>query len=76
MKDIYECMASQNILTFYGSKLDLKVDYSELYDYELSKIQYDYDCEVLNFDTPIDYNSLVLDSDCFSFYSFGIFLNS
>jgi hypothetical protein len=66
MKDIYECMASQNILTFYGSKLDLKVDYSELYDYELSKIQYDYDCEVLNFNTPIDYNSLVLDSDCFN----------
>jgi hypothetical protein len=66
MKDIYECMASQNILTFYGSKLDLKVDYSELYDYELSKIQYDYDCEVLNFNTPIDYDSLVLDSDCFN----------
>jgi hypothetical protein len=66
MKDIYKCMASQNILTFYGSKLDLKVDYSELYDYELSKIQYDYDCEVLNFNTPIDYSSLVLDSDCFN----------
>jgi hypothetical protein len=66
MKDIYECMASQNILTFYGSKLDLKVDYSELYDYELSKIQYDYDCDVLNFNIPINYNSLVLDSDCFN----------
>lgn len=26
MKDIYECMGSQNILNYYGSKLDIKVD--------------------------------------------------
>ena len=28
-------MAGQNILRFYGSKLDLKVDFSETYDFTI-----------------------------------------
>jgi hypothetical protein len=64
MKDIYINMANQNILRFYGSKLDLKVDYSELYDYELSKVQMDYNEEVLDFDTEITYTGLTIDSSC------------
>lgn len=64
MKDIYINMANQNILRFYGSKLDLKVDYSELYDYELSKVQGDYNEEVLDFTNEITYTGLTIDSSC------------
>ena len=56
-------MANQNILSFYGSKLDLKVDYSELYDFELTNVQDDFDSQVLDFTTPINYTSLVIDVD-------------
>jgi len=56
-------MANQNILNFYGSKLDLKVDYSELYDFELTNVQDDFDSQVLDFTTPINYLSLVIDVD-------------
>ena len=64
MKDIYINMANQNILRFYGSKLDLKVDYSELYDFELSKVQGDYNVEVLDFTNEITYTGLTIDSSC------------
>jgi hypothetical protein len=64
MKDIYIIMANQNILGFYGTKLDLKLDYSELYDFELSKIQGDYDSDVLDLTNPITYSGLTVDSDC------------
>ena len=57
-------MANQNILNYYGSKLDLKVDYSELYDFELSKTQDDFDAQVLDFTTPITYSGLTIDSSC------------
>ena len=57
-------MANQNILSFYGSKLDLKVDYSELYDFELTKVQDDFDSKVLDFTTPITYTGLTIDSSC------------
>jgi hypothetical protein len=57
-------MASQNILKFYGSKLDIKVDYSELYDYEISKTDDDYNSGVLDLTTPISYSSLTINSDC------------
>jgi hypothetical protein len=69
MKDIYESMASQNILTFYGSKLDLKVDNSELYDYEISKTWSDYSSDVLDFINPINYNSLIIDTNLTDFSS-------
>lgn len=57
-------MANQNILKFYGSKLDLKVDYSELYDFELSKVTDDYNEDVLDFNTEITYSGLTVDSSC------------
>ena len=46
-------MNNQNILKFYGSKLDIKLDSSELYDYELSKVRGDYNVDVLDLRTQI-----------------------
>jgi hypothetical protein len=59
-------MNSQNILKFYGSKLDLKLDSSELYDFEMVGVGNDYDIGLLDFTTggTITYDSLVVDSDC------------
>jgi hypothetical protein len=67
MKDIYINMNRQNILNFYGSRLELKLDSSELYDYELSKTQGDYDEDVLDLNTPIVYSTLVIDTDLTDF---------
>jgi hypothetical protein len=63
-------MNRQNILNFYGSKLDLKLDSSELYDYELGKVDADYNSDVLDLETKITYNSIKIDNsldkmDCF-----------
>jgi hypothetical protein len=55
-------MNRQNILNFYGSKLDLKLDSSELYDYELGKVDLDYNSDVLDLDTEITYNSLKINN--------------
>lgn len=55
-------MNTQNILRFFGSKLDLKLDSSEFYDYELSKVDTDYDVDVLDLSTPISYSSLKIDT--------------
>ena len=55
-------MNRQNILNFYGSKLDLKLDSSELYDYQLTKNGVDYDTDVLDLSTPIVYNTLKIDN--------------
>ena len=59
-------MNSQNILKFYGSKLDLKLDNSELYDFELVQTDSDYDKDLLDLTTggTITYDSLVFDSNC------------
>lgn len=57
-------MSSQNILKFYGSKLDLRLDTSELYDYEIGKTDLDYDWLVLDFDNEINFSGLTLTSDC------------
>ena len=61
-------MNSQNILKFFGSKLDLKLDSSELYDFELVGVSDDYDKNLLDLTTggTITYDSLVFDSDCIS----------
>ena len=67
MKDIYRNMNRQNILNFYGSKLELKLDSSELYDYELSKTQGDYDVDVLDLNTLIDYPTLVINTNLTDF---------
>jgi hypothetical protein len=64
MKDIYIIMNRQNILNFYGSKLDLKLDSSELYDYQLTTNEVDYDTDVLDLSTPITYSALTIDSSC------------
>jgi hypothetical protein len=61
MKDIYIIMNRQNILNFYGSKLDLKLDSSELYDYQLTTNEVDYDTDVLDLSTPITYSALTID---------------
>ena len=55
-------MNRQNILNFYGSKLDLKLDSSELYDYELGKVDLDYNSDVLDLDTEITYNSVKINN--------------
>ena len=48
MKDIYDCMSSQNILNYYGSKLDIKVDKSKYFDHEQEKTE--------KFDLVLDYS--------------------
>lgn len=50
-------MNTQNILGYYGTKLDLKLDYSEFYDLELAKNDIDYNTKVLGL-SPIVYDSL------------------
>ena len=55
-------MNTQNILKFYGSKLDIKLDSSEFYDYEVSKVQGDYNTDVLDLTTPITYTGLTIDT--------------
>ena len=61
MKDIYIIMNRQNILNYYGSKLDLKLDSSELYDYQLTTNEVDYDTDVLDLSTPITYSALTIE---------------
>jgi len=55
-------MNTQNILKFYGSKLDVKLDFSEFYDYEISKIDLDYNTDVLDLNRRITYNTLKIDN--------------
>lgn len=57
MKDIYISMNTQNILGYYGTKLDLKLDSSEFFDYEIGKNETDFNTDVLT-NTPIVYSSL------------------
>ena len=66
MKDIYIIMNRQNILNYYGSKLDLKLDSSELYDYQLTTNEVDYDTDVLDLTNEITYTGLTVDSSCYS----------
>jgi len=63
MKDIYRNMNRQNILNFYGSKLDLRLDSSELFDFELSN-DVNYNSEVIDFTKEINYSGLTVDSNC------------
>jgi len=55
-------MNSENILKFIGSKFDLKLDSSEFYDYEVGKTETDYDEDVLDFNAPIVYDSLKINT--------------
>ena len=63
MKDIYINMTNQNILNFYGSKLDLKLDSSELYDYQLTKNDVDYNTDVLDLTNEITYTGLTINAN-------------
>ncbi len=58
-------MNTQNILKFYGSKLDVKLDHSEYYDYEISKVMGDYNTEVLDLTTPIIYTGLTINDSLY-----------
>ena len=58
-------MNSQNIKKFYGSKLDLKLDSSEFYDFELSN-DTNYNNDVLDLTNEITYTGLTIDSSCYS----------
>ena len=55
-------MNTQNILKFYGSKLDIKLDSSEFYDYELGKTDLNYNTEVLDLNTEITYNTIKINN--------------
>lgn len=55
-------MNTQNILKYYGSKLDVKLDHSEFYDYQISKTELDYDVDVLDLSTPITYTTLKINT--------------
>jgi hypothetical protein len=61
-------MNSQNILKFYGSRLDIKLDSSEFYDYEISKVSGDYNTDVLDLGSPITYTGLTID-ESLAFFS-------
>jgi hypothetical protein len=63
MKDIYRNMNRQNFLNFYGSKLDLRLDSSELFDFELSN-DVNYNSNVIDFTKEINYSGLTVDSNC------------
>jgi hypothetical protein len=51
-------MNTQNILKYFGTKMDLRLDSSEFYDYEISKIDGDYNIDVIDLTQPIVYNTL------------------
>lgn len=69
MKDIYITMANQNILKFYGSKLDLKLDNSEFYDFEIAKTEGDYDTNLLDLSSELNYTGLTINGDLLNFTS-------
>jgi hypothetical protein len=51
-------MNTQNILKYFGTKLDIRLDSSEFYDYEISKVEGDYDTDVIDLTQPILYDTL------------------
>ena len=69
-------MNNQNILKFFGSRLDVRLDSSEYYDYELSKTELDYDTDVLDLSKPIVYSSLKIDDSLEDFCANVIKINS
>jgi hypothetical protein len=53
----------QNILKFFNSNVDLELNNSEVYDIELIDNEINYDTDLLDFNTKIDYDSLKIDQD-------------
>lgn len=60
-------MNTQNILKYYGTRLDVKLDSSEFYDYEIAKTQTDHNTDVLDLSRPITYDSLVISDSLANF---------
>jgi hypothetical protein len=63
-------MNTQNILKFYGSKLDIKLDSSEFYDYELGKVDLDYNIDVLDLSKEITYNTIKINNSLSNMYCY------
>lgn len=57
-------MNTQNILNFYGYKLDVKLDSSEFYDFELDNNLNNFNSDIIDLNNPITYEKLVIDSNC------------
>jgi hypothetical protein len=75
MKDIYIIMANQNILGFYGFKLDLSIDNSELFDFTMDKsdnvdlivdVSETFDF-ILDFSIDTDIDLVIDNSECYDF---------
>ena len=62
-------MIIQNILQYYGSRLDLRLDNSEFYDFELGNDEVRMDLIDFSSGRTINYEGLVIDSECFSPYT-------
>lgn len=60
-------MNTQNILKFFGTKLNIKLDSSEFYDHELSKVDDDYNEDLLDLSTPITYTGLTINTNLTNF---------
>ena len=60
-------MNTQNILKFFGSKLDVKLDSSEFYDYGVVKVLDDHNTDVLDLSTSITYSTLKIDDSLENF---------
>lgn len=51
-------MNTQSIYNYYGSFLEVKLDNSEFYDFELSKENFNYETKYFNKTTPIEYTTI------------------
>lgn len=78
MKDIYEYMSNQNILNFYGSKLDISIDNSSFFDLKIEETE-KYDLIIDNSETydfyldKTDWVDIVIDySEIFDFQLYNI----
>lgn len=56
-------MNTQNILKYYGSKIDIVLDKSDFNDYELN-FDNDHDLQIIDYDKLITYSGLTIDSNC------------
>ena len=57
MKDIYKSMNSQDILRNLGISVDVVLDNSETYDYEIAGFNNDYDPKLLDFGNSITFDT-------------------
>ena len=60
MKDIYKSMNSQDILRNLGISVDIELDNSETYDYEIAGFNDDYDPKLLDFTNSITFDTPIL----------------